>query len=209
MNRLPLILLAFMLFAGCTMSSSEPIPQTYRLTPTVNPVNETPMAHIKLGNIETSPGLDDSRIILHVLPYRIDHYAAARWPIRLPEYLDAVILEGLSLSQTAQSISQGSLSGLPNYKLQIRVLDFQTEYKTSVQDTPDMHIRMELTLQRSRGQRIILHDWYESRITSTDNNMTAIIKKFNEAFQEIFDNITVDVNKAITDDLSTQEISSQ
>jgi ABC-type uncharacterized transport system auxiliary subunit len=202
MNRLPLMILIFSLLSACSLSSREPIRQTYLLTPTPGTVMETPKAHLKLGKLSASPGLDRSRIVIHVPPYRMDYYAGARWPDNLPDYLQAVMLETMSLSGVADSVAVGSRSQIPNYMMLVRVLDFQAEYKTSTQDIPEVLVRMELTLLRSKAQKIILHQWYTSRKPASENRMSAVIKGFNEAFQEVQDAMIGDINQAIILDLA-------
>jgi ABC-type uncharacterized transport system auxiliary subunit len=201
-KRLSLMIVVFSLLSGCSLYSREPARQTYLLTPTPTRVIETPTAHLKLGTISAVPGLDRSRIVLHVSPYRMDHYASARWPDNLPNYLRAVFLENLSMSHVTDSVSTGNIGATPNYALELRVLDFQAEYSHSIKDIPEVFIQIELTLLRPQSQELVLHKWYTSHKQASENRMSAIISSFNEAFQEVQDTMIQDINQAIIQDLA-------
>jgi len=196
------MIILFSLLTGCALSSREPVRHTYLLTPTPSTVAETPIAHLKLGRITASPGVDRSRIILHILPHQMDHYAGARWPDNLPDYLRAIFLRNLSLSHVTDSVSTGNRGAIPNYTLRLQVLDFQAEYKTSTQDIPEVFVQMQLTLLRSQNQQPILYKWYASRKQVAENRMSAVIKGFNKAFQEVQDAMIRDINQAIILDLA-------
>jgi len=200
-KRLSLMIVLFGLLSGCSLASREPVRHTYLLTPQPTSVKVTPTAHLKIGTINAAPGLDRSRIVLHVSTYRMDHYASARWPDNLPDYLRAILLENLSRSHVTASVSTGNLGAAPNYTLQLQVLDFQAEYQHSLEDIPEVFIQIELTLLRPQSQEIVLNKWYTSHKQASENRMSAIISSFNEAFQEIQDAMIVDINQAIIRDL--------
>lgn len=199
---MPIVML--MLITACSMSSNEPITQTYRLTPELTPMVQPVEAHLKVARPEVSPELNGGRIVLHIEPHRMDHYAAASWPDNLPDYLLAVLVHQLGRAGLVRSTGRGSQSGTPNYKLVLRVLDFQPVYQKTTQGIPEIVMAMELTLLRSRGQTPVFHEHFRYRSPATGERMSDIIQGLNTAFETLLQEMLPEMNQAMLKDLSQQ-----
>jgi ABC-type uncharacterized transport system auxiliary subunit len=207
MMRLMVILLLAWLLSACSLSleSKEPKSSIYYLEPEVSTYSDTQDAHIFVQSVVVAPGLDSKRIALRVRPNRQNYYAVGNWPELLSEYLNFQITKDLSFSRITNSVAVISRPNIRNYKLQIRVLDFQSEYDGNTDSIPDIVIRLEAALVRSRDQEVLVHQWYEQRSRVDENRMSLIVSEMDDAFESILETLIKDIHTAIKNDLNNND----
>jgi ABC-type uncharacterized transport system auxiliary subunit len=201
------ILLFAWLISACSLSfeSKEPESSIYYLEPEISVYTDTQDAHIFVQSVVVDPGLDSKRIALRVRPNRQNYYAVGNWPGLLSEYLKFQITRDLSLSGITKSVAVTSRPNSRNYKLRIRVLDFQSEYEGSTDSIPEVVIRLEAVLVRSRDQEVIVHQWYEQRSRADENRMSLIVSKMDSAFERVLSALIQDIHTAIKNDLDNSD----
>lgn len=204
MKRLIVIPLFAGLLSACSLSleSKEPTSSTYYLEPEISTYSDTQDAHIFVQSVVVAPGLDSKRIALRIRPNRQSYYAVGDWPGLLSEYLKFQITNDLSLSRITESASVFTRPNTRNYKLMIRVLDFQAEYEGSTESIPEIVIRLEVALVRSRNQEVLVHQWYEQRSTAEENRMGSIVGEMDSAFNAVLKELIQDIHTAIRNDLN-------
>ncbi len=204
MKRLMVILLFTWMLSACSLSleSKEPASSIYYLEPEISSYSDTQDAHIFVQSVVVAPGLDSKRIALRIRPNQQNYYAVGNWPGLLSEYLKFQITKDLSLSRITDSVAVMSRPNTRNYKLMIRVLDFQSEYEGSTDSIPEIVIRLEAALVRSRDQEVLVHQWYEQRSRADANRMSRIVSEMDGAFDTILNALIEDIYTAIKNDLN-------
>lgn len=197
--------------SGCALplKSQRPVEQVYRLSPAVTPLTSSQTAKINLylPPVSVNPALDNSHIMLAVAGNRLDFIADSRWPDKLSDYLRAVAIDGLTMSNAFQSVSERMLGREDNYRLLLRVTDFQAELpatftpaaaddQNNAQDTATVVISVEAFLLRVQDQRLIGQYRYKKQTAGVPVKTSRIVAAFEKTLNEVLANLAVDLAKA-------------
>ena len=205
-----LLIIGFLsgVLSGCSLpiKSQRPAEQVYRLSPTVTPLNGSQPAKINLylPPVSINPALDNSNIMLASAGNRLDFIADSRWPDKLSDYLRAVIIDGLTMSNAFQSVSERMLGREDNYRLLLRVTDFQAElpdtFKSTAandqQDTATVVISLEAFLLRVQDQRLIGKYRYKKQTAGILIKTSKIVATFEKTLNEILQELVIDLGSA-------------
>ncbi|MEZ5535760.1 MAG: ABC-type transport auxiliary lipoprotein family protein [Thiolinea sp.] len=192
--------------SGCSLppKSSLGAEQVYRLSPEVSPVSGHANSNVNLylPPISVDPALDNRHIMLSGSDNRLDFIANSRWPDKLSSYLQAVIIDGLSESKAFQSVSSRLPGRGHNYRLLLRVSDFQAEFPTELspdikhQQHTNIVISLEAILVRTQDQRMMGTYRYQAHRRSVPVKTGRIVAAFEQALGEILAKLTTDLVKA-------------
>ena len=194
--------------SSCSLpiKSQRPVEQVYRLSPTVTPLNSSQPAKINLylPPLSINPALDNSNIMLASAGNRLDFIADSRWPDKLSDYLRAVIIDGLTMSNAFQSVSERMLGREDNYRLLLRVTDFQAElpdtFKSAAandqQDTATVVISLEAFLLRVQDQRLIGKYRYKKQTAGILIKTSKIVAAFEKTLNEILQELAIELGSA-------------
>lgn len=195
--------LSGVVLTGCSLplKSQLPAEQVYRLSPEIKPANGTATGKINLylPSIEVNPALDNRNIMLAMAGNRLDFIADSRWPDKLSDYLQAVLINGLATTGQFQSVSKRMLGRENNYRLLLRVNDFQAEFaddpatRIIEQAATTVTVNIEAFLVRIKDQRLSGHYRYEVNKRDVPVKTSHIVAAFEQALSEILADMTADL----------------
>lgn len=143
-------------------AASAPIPATLRVL--------RPLA---------APALDTDRIALLRADRSLDYYAANRWPGRVPELLQGLVLDTLRAAGSYRAVQPESAPFAYQETLQVEVRDFQAEYAAG--GAPVVRVTLVCTLGQRGDNGVLATFTLSGSAAATDNRMHAIVAAFNQA----------------------------
>jgi len=201
-----LIVLIVSLSSACSLllKRDTAVDQVYQLSPEARKVNPSIDANIYIPQVTINPALNNRRImLLSTTNNRLDFIANSRWPDNLGVYLQAIMIDGLSASGAFKSVSERILGRKNNYRLLLRVADFQAELQTANQLELQSHQRVnvivviEATLSKGLEQRLLGQQRYIVRKQNVDARTSRIVSAFGQALSEVLNSLVIDIRKAI------------
>lgn len=173
--------------SGCSLlpGNDAPPDQVYRLAPQVGKVAHSTAASLYFPRIAMNPALDNERITLNKPGLQQDFIARSRWPDALSTYLHAVMLDALAASGAFRSVSGQMLGDTGQYKLLVRVSDFQAEYPAEGKSEARVEVVMEVLLLRMQDQRLLKQQRYQVRKENVPVSTGAIVAALNQALGEV------------------------
>lgn len=185
--------LACMVFvAGCStagvLKSTEPQQTVYTLRP-VEPAGTTSGIPARVTEIATPalpPGMDTDRIALFLANgQKLDYYAAARWSAPLRRIIQDVTRRNASAVLpyvVAVTPEQGMAA---NFRLQIKVNEFQPVYETDANGVPLLKANLEFALVRANSDKLISSFTLSKEERANDNKLDAITSGLELMLQDI------------------------
>ncbi|UOG93706.1 MAG: ABC-type transport auxiliary lipoprotein family protein [Candidatus Thiothrix sulfatifontis] len=196
MNHWVFVLLLVLLSAcSVPLKSDLPVEQTYRLAPSVATASQRLAVNLYVPKVMVSPALDSERIVLIKSPLQQDFIAQSRWPDDLSVYLHAVILDALARSDGFQAVSEQMLGQEGNYKLLLRVADFQAEYPKDAKDDAAVEVVMDASLVRVTDQHLLGQHRYAVRKDAVPVSTGKIVEALNQALGEVIAALVADLQK--------------
>lgn len=148
---------ALFLLSGCGggLLGPEKAPQLYLLRPEFAQV-EGQAVNWALNVLEptAADSLDTPRIALLNPPARLDYYANASWPDRLPKLVQSALVQAFEQSRKIASVAPDDAGLRSDYMLQTEIRDFNAVYDTP-DAAPKIEIRIMAKLVRSRSRDIV------------------------------------------------------
>lgn len=173
--------------SGCSLlpTNDAPPDQVYRLAPQVGKAQHSSAASLYFPRVEMNPALDNERITLLKPGLQQDFIARSRWPDELSTYLHAVMLDALAASGAFRSVSGQMLGDAGQYKLLLRVSDFQAAYPAEGEAEATVEVAMEVLLVRMQDQRLLKQQRYQVRKENVPVSTGAIVSALNQALEEV------------------------
>lgn len=192
-NRRHLLLGAasLVLLAGCGGDILGPgkSPQLYLLKPTFGPVDGPAVSWaLNVAEPDAADNFDTTRIALFTPPARMDYYANASWPDRLPQLLQSALVQAFEQSGKITSVASDDAGLRSDYMLQTEIRDFNAVY--DVPDTaPKVKIRIMAKLVHTKARDIVQSQEFsaetEAGANSVDNVVIAASQGLTTVLKEI------------------------
>lgn len=184
---------AILLLAGCgtssLLTSQEPRQTIYALraaaVDSAVPM-DAPAQIIEITQPTLPPGMERDRIALYLDGGRkLDYFAAARWTSSLDDVLQDFTrrMAGNVLPYVIAVTPQESIH--PNYRLQIKMLDFQPVYEGNADGTPMIEAVVEFTLVSLPKDKVVTSFVLGKRGRASDNRLDVITAGLEKMLQEI------------------------
>lgn len=193
MNRRHFVVAGGAAIAGCTVipEVNNPVP-LYTLS-AVSQFNQSlPKVDWQLvvGTPVASADLDTRRIALTRSPGVIEYFANGAWADNAPILLQGKLIESFEASRAIVSVGRDAVGLRPDYVLQSDLRDFQAEYTDG---TPIAHLRLAAKLVRMPDRRIVANILTEQKVPAEGNSLAQIVRAFDRAASEAFEEVVVRV----------------
>jgi cholesterol transport system auxiliary component len=172
--------------AGCSsVVGPGTAPQLYILRPDLQPVAGVPAVSWQLEILtpDTPQGLDTNRIALINPPTRMNYYADASWPDRLPQLLQSLMVQAFERSGKIAAVASGTSALHADYLLLTEIHDFSAHYDTP-DSAPVVAVALEVKLIRSRGRTIVANIGIDRRVQADANSVDSVVLAFNRALSD-------------------------
>jgi cholesterol transport system auxiliary component len=198
MDRRHFVLAGGAALAGCTVipEVNNPIP-LYTLSAVTQFNQSLPKVDWQLvvGTPVASADLDTRRIALTRSPGVIEYFANGAWADNAPILLQGKLIESFEASNAIVSVGRDAVGLRPDYVLQSDLRDFQAAYTDG---TPIAHLRLAAKLVRMPDRRIVANILTEQKVPAEGNSLTQIVRAFDRAASEAFEELVVRVLTAET-----------
>lgn len=189
-----LILPLMLALTGCgtsrILTSTEPQQTIYTLRPLQphpdSTASSSPARVIEIAAPILAPGLDTDRIaLMHADGQKLDYYASARWAESFGPLIQSFTRRTISavLPYVVAVTPEQHLDA--DYKLQIKINDFQPVYRSSTQSIPVVIANVEFTLIHAKSQRIVSNFTLSMQQTPADNRLDLIVASMETMLQDI------------------------
>jgi cholesterol transport system auxiliary component len=192
-NRRHFILAGGVTLAGCTVIPEVNTPiRLYTLSAVTQFNQSLPKVDWQLvvGTPVASADLDTRRIALTRSPGVIEYFANGAWADNAPILLQGKLIESFEASKAIISVGRDAVGLRPDYVLQSDLRDFQAEYTDG---TPVAHLRLAAKLVRMPDRRIVANILTEQRVPAEGNSLAQIVRAFDRAASEAFEELVVRV----------------
>jgi len=189
---IPIALTGALLLSGCSsfLKSDDPLPTMFSLRPSVDlqPVEEQQKVSriLEIQRPTLPPGFDTARISMYLENgHLLDYYANAKWVAPLDEILQEFT------SQTARKMLPNAIIAAPgqsiesNYRLQIRVNDFEPVYSEGPDQAPLLVASLSFTLLKMPEERIVSNFTIEQQEPAQANNLTMVTAGLEHLLQSV------------------------
>jgi cholesterol transport system auxiliary component len=181
------------LLSGCGVipKVNEPVP-LYTLSAVERFDRQLPNAEWQLvvGTPVASADLDTTRIALTRAPGVIEYFAKGAWADNAPVLLQDKLIESFEASGAIVAVGRDAVGLRPDYVLQSELRDFQAEYSG---DAPTAHLRLAAKLVRMPDRRIVVTINADKRVPVTGGSLAEIVRAFDQAASEAFQDVVVQV----------------
>jgi len=166
-------------------------PQMYALRPApaaAQPGDKVGWA-LSILKPDTSDNLDSQRIALVKSDTRLDYYANAAWPDRLPNLVQTALLAGFEASGRIEAVSREEDALHADYKLSTDLRDFEARY--AVPDgAPTVAVTIIAHMTNARSREIVANRTVTLTEAATANSVDAVVQAFDIALAKAVDDIT-------------------
>lgn len=198
MNRRHFVLAGGAALAGCAVipQVNNPVP-LYTLSAVAQFDRTLPKVDWQLivGTPVASADLDTTRIALTRSPGVVEYYANGAWADNAPILLQGKLIESFEASKAILSVGRDAVGLRPDYVLQSDLRDFQAEYTDGM---PVAHLRLAAKLVRMPDRRIVANILTEQRVPAEGNSLAQIVRAFDRAASQSFEDVVVRVLTAET-----------
>jgi len=182
-------LLALSLLTGCAsiLPKGPPAAKLYTLNPpqVTQSAKRLPVS-LQVLMPQAAPGLETERIALRKDDNQIDYYADVRWASSLNAMVQSLLVESFENSHSLKAVGNDLVEMSPSHSLLIEIRDFQIEGSQA-------HVRLTAKLMKADKQEIILTRSYDEKAAVDSNDMTHIMKAFDNAYQEAARKLVADM----------------
>ncbi len=173
-------------------------PTLYSLAAPSVPADSTPFnASILVEEPTSSDALDGRRIALKPSALEFQYYEGARWTDSAPRMVQGLLMAGFT--GLVSDVGSTAMPVKPDYRLQTRLIDFQSNYPTP--GNPVATVTLEVKLFSTSPMTLIGSTTLKAEETAGADRMAAISQAFNQATQTVIGNAvtwTTDTIKART-----------
>jgi len=174
---------ALTLLAGCGGDILGPgkSPQLYLLKPDFGPVDGPPVSWaLDVAQPDAADNLDTSRIALFNPPARMDYYANASWPDRLPQLVQATLVQAFEQSGRIPAVASDDAGLRSDYMLQTEIRDFNAVY--DVPDTaPKVKVRIMAKLVHTKARDIVQSQEFSAEVAAGANSVDNVVIAASQA----------------------------
>lgn len=125
---------------------------------------------------------------------KVAYVAETRWAAPATVLWDAAVLSAFDADPgRARLISRGE-AGKIDYVLRLDVRNFETRYDRGPKAAPDIVVRVRASLTNGINRSLTDERLFESRITATDNRVSAIVPAYDRAVAEVLKEIVAWTN---------------
>ena len=181
-----------LLLAGCSTSellkSTEPQQTIYTLRP-VEPSGLGSAAAARVVEITAPtlpPGMDSDRYVLFLDDgQKLDYFAAARWSAPLDYIVQDVTRRSASAVQPYIVATTPGQGVDPDYRLQMKVNEFQPVYGADSMAAPTLKVSIEFTLVAVPEDKIVSSFTLTKHDVAAENRLDGITSGLEHMLQEI------------------------
>ena len=138
---------------------------------------------------DASDNLDSQRIALAKSGTRLDYYANAAWPDRLPDLVQTALLAGFETSGRIDAVSRDEDALRADYKLSTDLRDFEARY-AAPDGVPTVAVTIIAHMTDARSRQIVANRTVALTETASANSVDAVVQAFDIALAKAVDDIT-------------------
>lgn len=187
-------LAALLLLGGCTGSlfESKIKPASiYLLSAHAGERGPALAADLAVLKPEVRAGLDTDRIAALYPDRHLDYFAGARWSAPLDEVIQQLGVQSFRAHARLRDVVADTSSVLPDYWLELEVVDFQAEYAANG-GAPTIHAHILARLGRAREVKPIGSFDVRVERKAAANRLTPIIASYEDAADAALAQIVAD-----------------
>ena len=175
--------------SGCgsviDLGGSTPPANIFKLEPLNAQVAETPVPdwRLRIAPPTASGGLDTDRIAVATAPLEIRYYAEARWADRVPEMVQALLVDSFETGADAVALTVDSTVGTTPYILETDIREFQADVTDEA--APQAKVRIALRLMRPGPTRLVANTTLNATAEADGTEAAALVRAFNTAMQDL------------------------
>ncbi len=193
LRLIPMACVASALVAcSASLVSIGPPADLYNLTPKSTFSADLPEvdAQIVVEEPLADGGLDSSRIALRPRPTELKYFADSRWTERSPKMVQTLLVESLENSARIVSVGRQSIGLRSDYNLKADLREFQAEYYSGLNTTPNVRVRINVKIVQQPRQNIIASRSFEHVVEASGTAMPFVVDAFDEALGKVLKKIT-------------------
>ena len=149
-------------------------------TGTAAPPGAAPLAPLQVAHPLATPGLDGPHIMLVQADHRMNFYLGSRWPVPLPDMVEALAVETLRTSGDWQSVQDSGSPFISEYLLSISIRRFEADY-TRGRGAPQVEVVLDCTLGARAGRELLKSFVVAGSATATGDRMSEVVAAFESA----------------------------
>ena len=130
---------------------------------------------------EAIAGLDGERIAILFPPAHLDYYADAAWADRLPNLVDAALLEAFESSGRIDAVARDADAVRSDYTLSVDLRDFESRLDSG-ETAPLAVVRISVRVLKSRSHEIVGYKSFSREERAAVNTVEAGVAALNSAF---------------------------
>jgi cholesterol transport system auxiliary component len=180
------------LLAGCgggDLLGPGKASQLYLLNPTYGPVDGPTVGWaLNIATPDAVDSLDSSRIALFNPPARMDVYANAQWPDRLPQLVQSALVQAFEQSGKIAAVAPDDAGVRSDYILQTEIRDFNAIYDVP-DSAPRVKVRIMAKLVRTRARDIVQAQVFSQELPAGANNVDNVVIAASQALTAILKQI--------------------
>lgn len=175
--------------AGDLLKSTEPQSTIYTLRP-VEPAGDVPndvlARTLEISTPSVPPGMEQDRIALFLDDgTKIDYYAGAKWSSSLDHIIQEFTRRSASAVLPYVVAVTPEQSIPPDYRLQIKINEFQPVYAAKSTEAPLLKASLEFTLVRMPTDQIVTNFTLSKGQLAHENGLDSITLGLEDLLQEI------------------------
>jgi cholesterol transport system auxiliary component len=181
-----------LLLAGCgggDLLGPGKAPQLYLLNPTYGPVDGPSVSWaLDVASPDAVDSLDTSRIALLNPPARMDYYANAAWPDRLPHLLESALVQAFEQSGKIAAVAPDEAGLRSDYMLLTEIRDFNAVYDTP-DAAPKVKVRIMAKLVQTHARNIVQVQEFSQEMPAGANSVDNVVIAASQALTTILKQI--------------------
>ena len=187
--------LACLMLAACSLRPDQPQPTTYTLAPERQPEQaltdkpDTTGAKIAIARVKAAPDLQSRRILIKRPGGITDYYADSRWNLAPAKLVSDVIEEALTARFGSRIMPHRQAGNAADYKLQLRLRDFQAEYTESTNIPPVVRVAVTADMHTTEADDEVSRKRFDVTQKADANTMRDVRVAFEKALHRVTDKI--------------------
>jgi cholesterol transport system auxiliary component len=166
-------------------------PQIYALrpaVPTARPGGSKVSWALAILKPDASSNLDTARIALARSDTRLDYYANAAWPDRLPDLVQTALLAGFEATGRIDAVSRSEDALHSDYELSTDLRDFEARYDAP-DGAPSVAVTIIAHVADARSRKIVANLPVSFTQPATANSVDSVVEAFAAALAKAVDQI--------------------
>ncbi|HET7883379.1 MAG TPA: ABC-type transport auxiliary lipoprotein family protein [Acetobacteraceae bacterium] len=173
--------------ACCSVLSSPPAPQIYRISPVAEQHSRSRTLRKRLVvDIPTaSESLDTDRIALVRDRTRFDYYANSLWTDRVPVLVQTLLIDAFENDGSIAEVARDARTVTPEYVLGTEVRQFEALYDSGSNQTPVAVVALDLRLVKMPDHRMLGHTLVTEQSMAGKNSVDSLVEAFDAAVGKV------------------------